>query len=562
MIIASFKPVQQLSQLVESYKESYCCSTLDIAYRLRIIEDNLNDAAKPHVQFQMVKRFLEVISTKDPALFHFDIARLTLSKIAPEVLENDHAVDMLAREFLKKCALLHRMIKWPPGILHFLKSCEEDAEKVAGYASCFQIATFPKAEESFEKQFFVEGHTLWDQAYLEMLKTIGKNGREITKTISKNLQNQLDLAFWFCTPDPTLGVQYFHSPAFIGLAEILWEDICKLSIEKHKHTVAALTKSIITTTIQPLMSKELEIKTIHEKKTVECYESKGSLLCTVACVDPEFMKQICKGIKFFPSITGQRLLRWQVNTGYQNWKNNCENPALICTHGGYRGIAQAIGANPQNNPEVIGQVRAILQVEAFCKFTFPDGSTGNLIGIREIEKHKNGEPSKINITLGDVLLPNYGQLLAKGDPRRLIPIPAELPPLIGSRNTHSAQGMLQLLILNEFSHQSKRLVENGSVYIPLDKWEEFARQVKLPLKCLPEVIKEWTNEDIHTTAFLEQQGDEYILTPAFASVNDFFTYQGKQRALGSIAGKKSSENKKLKIKNGYKAKSQRKSKVR
>lgn len=562
LIIENYIPRAELSEIFKEYNATYGSQALEVAYRLRIIEANIKDANRAHLQFQLVKKFLDAISFKDPLHFHYDIARQALSSVAAEALQNDHAIDLLARELVKALNKLSKKLKTPQWLNQCCEECDRLCqEKPDSKISSFHICLFPKADDLFEEQFFSNGFTVWDEAYLHLLKSIGPRGRKEAVELSKKIKNLRPLSFWFCTPNQNEGVYYFHSVAFIGLAAILWEDICKKSIEKHKNTVPALTKKIITTTIRPLMSKDLKIIT-NNNKIVECFENNGNLLCSVACVDLNFMDLICKGIKYFPSITGQRLLRWQVNMGYQNWKTNCENPALICTQGGYRGIAQAIGSSPQKNPEVIGQVRAILQAEAFCKFTFPDGSSGNLIVIREIEKHKNGEPSKINIILGDVLLPNYGQFLAKGKARRLIPIPAELPPLIGSRNTHSAQGMLQLLILNEFSDQSQQLVEHGSVCIPIAKWEEFARQVHLPIKCLPDVIRGWTEGDAHSTSFLVRQGDEYILASSFASVNDFFTYQGKQRVLGSIAGKKSSEQKKCQIQRGYKSNCRKKDKVR
>ncbi len=248
-------------------------------------------------------------------------------------------------------------------------------------------------------------------------------------------------------------------------------------------------------------------------------------------MDAMQLKLIKKGFEEFSSLTAHKLFRWQVRTGFENWIQQKEDPRLICTTGGYEGIAQLIGCGSSH--KAISIVKSLLYAQAYARFSFYDGSQGNMIILREAERHKNGEPSKINIILGELLLPNYTQLLPKGEKRRLIPIP-ELPQMIGSNNTHAAQAFLQLLILEEFADQSKDCVEKGYVRISQEKWSDIALEANLPKITLQRVIQGWTSQ-----GFLKRDQDAYSLGEKYFQLTDFLQIQGELRNNGEKAGEKS-----------------------
>jgi hypothetical protein len=138
------------------------------------------------------------------------------------------------------------------------------------------------------------------------------------------------------------------------------------------------------------------------------------------------------------------------------------------------------------------------------------------------ERHRNGETSKINIVLGEPLLPNYTHLLPKGEKRRLIPIPI-LPPMIGSKNTYAAQAFLQLLLLEEFSDQSRAFAEKGFICLPWEKWVTLGSEAKLPQSVLFKVLEGWiVKRD-------EVQENGYILGAGYFQLSDFLRAQGNLR---------------------------------
>lgn len=258
------------------------------------------------------------------------------------------------------------------------------------------------------------------------------------------------------------------------------------------------------------------------------YASSKKQVASIDHIDPNIAGLVQRGLEEFSSLTAHRLLRWQIRLGFENWVERREDPRLIMTTGGYEGIAKLIGCSSH---KAITSVKALLYAQAYGRFFFHDGSQGNMILLREVERHKNGEPSRINLILGEFLLPNYTHLLPKGEKRRLIPIP-DLPPLIGSNNTHSGQALLQLLVMEEFSHQSRVLVQKGTINLPFEKWLELGNEAGLPKSILQRVIEEWVRQGF--LAWLG--GDCYSLGEGYIQELCFLKSQGDQREKGKRGG--------------------------
>lgn len=340
--------------------------------------------------------------------------------------------------------------------------------------------------------------------------------------------------------DDNEGDIFKFTPQFLYiLAYGLWNDIIKNKWEKQIKNIPALTKAALMTTIKPSLYKGSHIEENHNA-IVSCTKA-GEIYCTVPFIDQKLVNLVCKGMKCLSSLNGHRLLRWEVKTGFNQWINEVQDPRLIRTSGGYRGIANLIGAGQSHKG--ISEVKAMLHAQAHGHFVFPQGGSGNMICLREIEQHKNGEPSKINLLLGEFLFPNFTHHLPPGEKRRLVPI-IDLPPLVGSENTHAAQAMLQLLILEEFSKQSDRFAIQGSILLPKDKLRELCMEAQLPPTFLEKVMSAWVLGDSLSKPFLQVNGDEYALSSELLNVSDFLEQQGKLRIEGAKRGKKSANARK------------------
>lgn len=286
--------------------------------------------------------------------------------------------------------------------------------------------------------------------------------------------------------------------------------------------------------IKPPLTKNISIHL--ETNSLKCFSKEGALIASVPCVDQKLIPIITKGLKTFSSLIGHKLLRWQIKTGFENWIHGHQDMRLITTEGGFKGIARLIGCGSSH--KAITLVKALLYAQAYGRFRFPDDSQGNMIILREMKRHKNGEPTRINIILGDMLLPNYTHLLPKGEKRRLIPIP-ELPPFIGSKNSHAAQALLQVFLLEEFSDQSKMLYERGYIHLTKERWLELSAKAQLPISGLEKVILGWIEKGFLRKVVIGKERNEYTLGKEYLSCLGFIELQGKQRKKGEKAGSKS-----------------------
>jgi hypothetical protein len=324
------------------------------------------------------------------------------------------------------------------------------------------------------------------------------------------------------------------------IAQVVWRDDGQKAIGRVQKNVPALTQGIFVPLIKPYLCSGIQVKIMDDNKII-CLAKDGALLSSIPCFDLKLLSVIQNGLEDFSTLSGHKLLRWQVQMGFLNWLSGVDDPRLISTAGGYAGIAKLVGCG--GGPSSRKLIRNILYAQAYCQFDFPQIGKGNMIVLREIEKHRNGEPSKINIILGEFLLPNYTHRLPPGEKRRLIPITG-LPPLIGSKNTHAAQAMLQLLVLEEFSNQSDFLAKERYIVISQWTWNRLADEAKLPLSCLNKVISGWTQDDPAFKAFLQKNGDQYALGADYYKATDFLETQGKQRIAGAIKGTKAVSRKK------------------
>jgi len=246
-----------------------------------------------------------------------------------------------------------------------------------------------------------------------------------------------------------------------------------------------------------------------------------------------------KGISDLSTITGHRVLRWQVKEGFDAWTQGREDFRSVIIDGGYSEVAKRAGCH---STKEIAKVKSILHVQAFGCLSFADGSRGNMISLRTLAEHRNGEPKKIKIVLGDILLPGHVFSLEKSN-RRLIPILNDLPPFYGSPNMHAAQALLQLAALEEISDHSDSLASNGFVTILAERWEELAAQCGVDPQKVRAILELWCDPN-EERSFLERSGDDYRISSKYDQTNRFLLSQGEQRLLSSEKGKSSARIKK------------------
>jgi hypothetical protein len=565
----------------------------------------LKDTDTDFVWFITTIRLITLFGSQDPLPTHFSTAREFLKE---QNIEDDKAIDMLARALVEECRDFKKFILekfdvknitiqktaseayLDEHVKSFLCSIEDLPNEIKRTFSPPQqqkpseeiiltqqtssqtplfLDTPIKNQVNEEQLLSVPVRTAYpdftcsqdrcnavDLAFSEFLQKTGKHGQNCAKEIKESAPyrhkkyqetgySKIDREGAWSVWIPKDRTCLF-SPFLYILVDAIWNDKIQHRWGKEKKNVPALPTLVLMKTIKPSLSKDTKI--ITEGTTITCYSENGKIISSVPCVDPKLVPLIRDGLEAFSSLSGHKLLRWEVRTGFENWVSEEGDPRLIRTSGGYEGIANLAGCG--KNSATIKEIKNILYAQAHGQFIMPNGNSGNMISLMEIEKHRNGEPSKINIVVGEMLLPDFTHKIPKGEGRRLVPI-TDLPPLIGSKNTYAAQAMLQILVLEEFSKQSDMLATRKCVFISQNRWEELAREAKLQQSYICKVIAGWTEDDLFAKAFLQKQGDEYTLGIDYAQVSDFLEAQGKQRQDGAIGGQKSAEAKKNLAKRKY-----------
>lgn len=488
------------------------------------IYSRLHDNDPDIVWLKFIKDAVEHLAARDPLPIHFHTARCVLKDKFN--IEEPRAVDILARSLLEHCL---RMKKY--------KSFHHDL-----------FSKRPLDTSDLDEHFEdASKNTLQlDSNYIEHLRSIGVSGKKLATKVEanskaifeqykkENYPSEARRNVWgLWVPNGQIEpLCYF----LYLMGQVLWEDECGRYWNRQTSQVPAVVKPVIEI-IKPMLSSTNKKKIITQENQIVCCNQDGSPIFYAPTIDPSMISMLQNGVQSLSTLTGHKLLRWQIKTGFENWATNKEDPRIITIDGGFSVVADLVGCN---STKEISKIKDIMQAQAFGQFIFPDGSRGNMIILRILERYRNSEPSKISITLGDMLLPNYVFQVGKNE-RRLIPI-GDLPPLHGSKNSHAHQAQLQLLVFEEFSKQSDRMAEEGSAIIPMDKWKVMASEAGLNPNKVDHVIQHWCQPDL-INCFLDKQGDEYCLASYYENAQKFLVSQGQQRLINSERGRASARKK-------------------
>ncbi len=485
-----------------------------------------------------VLHVLATLASPDPSPVHFTLSREVLNK---ENISDDRAVDFLARELVVATRGLKDFV---------LKSdCPSETEAFSVLLDTNGGGLY------FPGQYFVpeiicelEGCNEFDLKAAEFFSKIGDAGKKASNWIVNTAQNRFkdykDSGYaethrpgaWSLWIAETSSV---FMPILTALTEVIWKDRLERRWNRESKQFPACPIRLMTKIIKPLTSATNKKQIIKQDNQVMCCDQRGEPLFYAPTIDPKMISMLQSAVKSSSSLTGHKLIRWLIKTGFEQWCRKEDDPRAIDITGGYGQIAELAGCT---SPRAIAEVRGILEMQAFGQFVFPDGRRGNMIILTVLGRNRNTEPSEIRIILGDMLFPGFVHQMKKHDCRRLIPI-GDLPNLQGSKNTHAFQAQLQFLVFEEFSNQSDRLAEVGSAFIPINRWKEMADESGLNSDRVADVVRHWCEPDL-LRCFLEKHGDEYRLASYYERAHRFLIDQGQQRLIGSRKGKASSQKRK------------------
>jgi hypothetical protein len=328
------------------------------------------------------------------------------------------------------------------------------------------------------------------------------------------------------------------------LARVLWRNVVLPDIERTRKKPSAL--------VVPVMR---EVTDFHARGRV--FDSDNGQLSfdgreiarmvqtggRIASVD---LSLIQKGLGLLGSRLSHDVLRHEVFEAHRRVLQGETYPNVLTFDGGWSAFAEVLGYSPKKHAI---DVRNIVYAQAHFRFTFPDGSKGNMLQYNEKAAIGRHGTARVTLTIGSPLCAGYVHELRESmgktglharQAQRLVPMPRYLPPFHGRANEHGQQASFALALMTELRERAAELAEHGSVRLTHDELTSLADQVALPRKLLVPVLEHWKHDVGDAPAFLRMvDRDRYTLGEAHAAELDFIIEAGRRETRNAALGRAS-----------------------
>lgn len=254
---------------------------------------------------------------------------------------------------------------------------------------------------------------------------------------------------------------------------------------------------------------------------------------------------IQKGLGLLGSVASHELFHWEVTQGHEQHLLGVARPHVLEVEGGWVALAERLGLKPSKHA---ANLRSIAVAQASFRFSFPDGSTGNMLVLNE-RPAAGHRRAHVRIELGTVLMPGYVE--APGLPdreRKLVPVLRERVPLYGRPREHGEQRTMSLVLMAELRDRARELVDEGGALISRDMFVGMADRSGVPRSILRPVVEHWLAGDTHAPPFIKRvASDRYTLSDVHAAERAFLEDGGHREALGSAGGQRSAKSRRARL---------------
>lgn len=368
-------------------------------------------------------------------------------------------------------------------------------------------------------------------AYTDVLGTLGEWGEEVATKLNKT-REMLTLAFWW--PEPSLGIfskkLAVQSTAVKGLLKAIWLH----AVKPVGATTYAISKGLVK-------AQGHSILAIAQQNKVELYHN-DQMIADTPTISTQLIPQIMKNQGLVKSKTAHTLIRYLIEKGFTQYKMNKFDYRTLTFEGGYTEFAEVLGLKSCND---IVKLREL--VETLSNIRYITSKVNSfLIALTEHKNKNTNRKEALKIVISDVLLPQYTHKEKDGLDSLLVPC-VQLPPMVGSYNTHAKQCQLQMETLLHMTENSNEFATEGGVKILPEDFKRMNADIELSPKMLTATVGRWGEDD---GKFLEAVGkDTYKLGKDYAAAQKHFDDQGILRLLNSERGKKSVQKKMKRLKN-------------
>ena len=258
----------------------------------------------------------------------------------------------------------------------------------------------------------------------------------------------------------------------------------------------------------------------------------GEVIASVPSLPKRELALLQRGLHQVGGLTFKRAVNYFIRACWDRYQKGETRPDRL-TFPGVGDLAERIGETSDKGTTSL--MNALAQGQHFV-LDWPGGIIGGL-WMYYYQKPRPGRKAFLEVELSRVLRPHYG--MAELDSPWRVPV-VQLAPMVGRHNEHAAQAALQERLMIELVERRADLLKYGGARIIDQQWRRLAEEVGLPEKTLPAVLERWQHTAEDGEAFLEKNGDHYLLanTLPYRAAREFLLEAGRRSLAAKESGKK------------------------
>jgi uncharacterized membrane protein len=322
------------------------------------------------------------------------------------------------------------------------------------------------------------------------------------------------------------------------LARVLWPLKVRPDLERERNrrdsagVVAPVLTSLVETARVGLAGARHGAQVDWVENSARILDKNGRAVGELRVQGPTVDGRVIK-LAALGTLAAQRVLRWAIWEGYEKRFIRADPEFSVLTvEGGEGTLAAQFGLKGR---KAANSLREAFDAWSAVWIDTPKGY-GRIFAAYH-HKPAPGRAARLEVHLLGPLRPGYVNdelaLHRHAEDKRIVPVPMpeQLPPLVGRENEGAPQAQLQLLTLREFRTRAEELAQRGAVEISEKRWRELAEEAALPLRLLADVLNAFSTGRGTTPAppFLTRSGrNDFGLADA---------YKRERTAILSAAGK-------------------------
>jgi hypothetical protein len=258
----------------------------------------------------------------------------------------------------------------------------------------------------------------------------------------------------------------------------------------------------------------------------------GEVIAGVPSLPKQDLALLQRGLHQVGGLTFKRAVNYFIRACWDRYQKGETRPDRL-TFPGVGDLAERIGETSDKGTTSL--MNALAQGQHFV-LDWPGGIIGGL-WMYYYQKPRPGRKAFLEVELSRVLRPHYG--MAELDSPWRVPV-VQLAPMVGRHNEHAAQAALQERLMIELVERRADLLKYGGARIIDQQWRRLAEEVGLPEKTLPAVLERWQHTAQDGEAFLEKNGEHYLLatTKPYRAARHFLLEAGRRSIAAKESGKK------------------------